>query len=102
MELLEAPPKLSLQCDASPCRDPTLIVTFPTTPDQSLTMWTRFKEQETTATDNHFFITDEDLRKLTANCRPDRSTKSALTALRSLNRIKEIRDGGMLRYAVSA
>lgn len=45
------------------------------------------------------FVTDEDLRSL-GTCKFDRSVQSALTALRCLGRLKELRDGGILRYAV--
>lgn len=78
------------------------LIAFPSLPTyQNLKHWTRFKEQETTATDNTFFLTDDDLRQLTTACKPDRSTKTALTILRSLNRVKEVRDGGLLRYALA-
>lgn len=67
--------------------------------DRDLHRWTVFKEQETKETDNGVqFITEHDIKELTAAGKVDNTTRTCFTVLRHLGRLKELRGGGVTRY----
>eukprot|EP00002_Diphylleia_rotans_P002404 TRINITY_DN11521_c0_g1_i2.p1 TRINITY_DN11521_c0_g1~~TRINITY_DN11521_c0_g1_i2.p1 ORF type:complete len:225 (+),score=40.86 TRINITY_DN11521_c0_g1_i2:239-913(+) len=64
---------------------------------ESLKKYRDYKDQETNDTKSAHFFTDGDLKK-TVHIKMDPAGRSILTILRSLNRIKEVRGGGLTRY----
>ena len=59
--------------------------------------WTIFKDQETDETKGHHFFVEDDLRSL-GKYKLDASGKAALTVLRHLGRLREVRGDGLIRY----
>ncbi|KAL6472694.1 hypothetical protein MHYP_G00188820 [Metynnis hypsauchen] len=59
----------------------------------------RFKDQETKDTKGQFFVVEEDLRDL-AQLKVDKRFVGMLNMLRHCQRLKELRGGGLTRYAL--
>lgn len=67
--------------------------------EKKMKTYMKYKEQETKDTKGYYFFTTEDLIKF-CSIKNDGSVRNRLTMLRHCNRLKEIRGGGLTRYAL--
>ncbi|XP_071508378.1 SKA complex subunit 1-like [Diadema antillarum] len=67
--------------------------------DRDRKQYYKYKEQQNKHTAGAYFVTEDDLKRL-GKLKVDSSARAALTMLRHCGRMREIRGGGLTRYAV--
>ncbi|CAI9727069.1 and kinetochore-associated 1-like [Octopus vulgaris] len=69
-------------------------------PEKKKHIYEMYKAQETSDTEGVYFIVDNDMKEY-SKLRSDPTTRSILVMLRHVGRIREIRGGGLVRYAAT-